>query len=227
MIISDPHIVAQLVRGRYARAIQVPLPDSLKPPIFEFALCRMQELLKDPDRDKWNLGDENDDGLQRKFPTPQNPTRDFKWFYHQKLLTFESLTKKHALETRRYHDFITINDFIIRSAIRMVTPYIAALDEQLPGYAFMRNFLAGNHVLRLIADDPPALTGNLEVAQEHMDFAFCSLHLWQNRPEFQWYNRETASWERVIQEHETPAATFFLGRKATLMTGGKRIISTT
>lgn len=223
MIITGPAVVAELVRGKYPRPVQVPNP--LESPVFEFALRRMQDLLNDPNRDEWKLGDEHDDGLQQKFPTPQNPTADFKWFYHQKSLTFSRLAKKHGLNTSRYEDFIRSNDFIIQAAVRAVTPYIEALDEQLPGYAFKRNFLAGNHVLRLIFDDPPAVTGKLEVASRHEDFAFCTMHLWESRPEFQWYNEKTCSWESVVENPHIPSATFFLGRKAALMTGGKRVIA--
>lgn len=227
MIISDPHLAADLLRGPYARPVQIPMPDRLKPHVFEFSLRRMQELLNDPDREKWNLGNENDDGLQRKSPTTQNPTADYKWFFHQKLLTFWNLAEKSCLNTHRYKDFLASNDFIIRIAIETVTPYIDALDQRLPGYAFKRNFLAGNHVLRLIVDDPPASTGNLEVANKHTDYAFCTLHLWESRPEFQWYNEKSKQWEHITDEPKIPTAILFLGRKAALMTGGKRMISPT
>ena len=94
MIISDPRVVAQFVRERYARLVEVPMPNSLMCFLFEFVLRRMQDLICDPDRDTWNLGTENDDGLQRKFPTAKNTTADFKWFYHQKKRTFFDLVKK-------------------------------------------------------------------------------------------------------------------------------------
>lgn len=223
-IISDPSFAADLLRGYHARPVQIPMPDRLKPHVFEFSLRRMQELLNDPDREKWNMGDENDDGLQRRSPTFKNPTADHKWFFHQKLLTFWNLAEKNCLNTYRYKDFLASNDFITRIAIEIVTPYIDALDQRLPGYAFKRNFLAGDHVLRLIVDDAPAITGKLEVASAHMDFAFCTLHLWESRPEFQWYNEEFKQWEHVA-DGQTPAAILFLGRKAAIMTGGKRMIS--
>lgn len=225
-IITDPRIVTELVRGPHAQPVRVPLLMDLKPHVFQLTLRYMQNLIDDEsNRDRWKWGTENDDGLVRKFPIPENPTADRKWFYHQKMLTWKTLARERGLDIDRHKWFFRTNEFIIEKAIKMVAPYIEAFDEQLPGYAFKRNFLASNHVLRLIVDDPPALTGKLEVASEHTDYAFCTMHLFESRPEFQWFNEKQNRWEYIANDPQNPSATFFLGRKAALMTGGKRVIT--
>lgn len=225
-LVTDPRVVAELVRGLHAQPVRVPMHGDLKPHVFQLALRHMQNLVDDEsNRDRWKWGTENDDGLVRKFPTPENPTTDSKWFYHQKMLTWQTLAKEKGLDIKHHQCFFRTNEFITEQAIKMVKPYVEALDEQLPGYAFLKNFRTAEHLIRLIIDDPPSVTNNLEVASEHTDFAFCTFHLYENRPEFQWYDETTNTWESVLHDPNAESATFFLGRKAALMTGGKRKVS--
>ena len=222
-VVSDPRIATLLLCSRPPRPILVPNPlprEMIYRLIYWFKL-----LIADPNRDTWKLDKDLDNGLIRKDPTKEDDTKDPKWLFHYKPMTFWKLANEQGLDTSPYRKFINTCDAAVRVAKTSVEPIIHTLDEQLPGYAFWRNFEASECVLRLIKDDPPAISHRLEVATKHTDFGFLTQHLFESRPHLVWFCEKTGEWIPIdFNNVDNQPAVLFFGRKASLMTGGKRCV---
>ena len=223
-LVSDPRMVAELVRGPYPRPILMPNPFS--PEIFHTLIAGFEEVLADTQREQWMLDPKtHNNGLIRRDPTKEDPYIDPKWMWHYSLHEFWNVAHKAGLDTSRHACFLQLCHETILTGIKTVLPIIHELDTQLSGYAFERNFLAADCFLRLIKDDPPLILGRHEVATPHEDFSFCTFHWYETRPHLLWFNEQTEAWVPVdFDDMRNQPVVFFLGRKAALMTGGKREI---
>ena len=185
---------------------------------FQILFFFLPKLLGHRERDKWIIG--GDDGLQFRTKTPKHPTRDTKVFFHYSYPLLD-LLHKHRVYTNPFYNELATCKKVLDNVVEDARKYIAALDEEMPGYAFLRNFEAARHLhkLRIVEYDPPA-KNNPVVAEKHTYFSFLTYHLWGSHEGI--YTYQGKQWLPI--SHQKNIALLFLGRKASLMTGGKRIL---
>ena len=219
MFIYNPMEAVDMLCGVFPRPVSIPfhLEQHLTARLFAW----FEKLLQSSEWKSWQFGE--DDGIQRRDPSPAHPTRDPKWLFHFKQHV-PDLLETYRVNIRKHFQFLIDCEHALFQIITDAAPYITAMDTILPGFAFLRNFQEGVHTLRLIIDDPPAITGNNVVADTHTDLSFCTYHLWESRPEMLYYDEGSDTWvsapdQSVDHDHTT----FFLGRKAAIMTGGTRV----
>ena len=148
-LVRNPLTIAKTVCGNYPKPVLIPNPFSKM--LFDVLIAQFNRLLADPDREQWILDPEtHNNGLIRRDPTEKEPDIDPKWMWHYSMSEFWDHVKKMGLNTAKYRMFLTFCDYVIHTGIKNILPIVKALDAQLPGYAFERNFLAGDHFLRLI-----------------------------------------------------------------------------